>query len=146
MRTHFFLIAGLFSGILGGAIPGRAADPDPATPSPDVKPYREEIVVTASVEPSPRTEVPTVIDRIDRTEIDRRQATEIAQLLETAAGLTVARSGSPGHSTSLFSRGTNSNHTLVLWNGVPLNDAFDGRFDFAAVSYTHLTLPTKRIV
>jgi vitamin B12 transporter len=130
LRIQSVLTACLISGILGGAIPGRATESATTTVS---TPFSEEIVVTASVDPSPRAEVPSVIDRIDRAEIDRRQATEIAQLLETSAGLAIARSGSPGHSTSLFSRGTNSNHTLVLWNGVPLNDAFDGRFDFAVL-------------
>ena len=37
-------------------------------------------------------------------------------------GLNVTQSGPKGQQTSIFARGTNSNHTLVLLNGIPIND------------------------
>jgi vitamin B12 transporter len=137
VRSHLFL-SGLVLGILGGAIAGRAQQPvagaGTAAESHDADtPFTDEIVVTGAIEPGERRAAPAAIDRIDRLEIERRQAREVAQVLEVGAGLTVARSGSAGHTTSLFARGTNSNHTLVLWNGLPLNDSFDGRFDFAVL-------------
>ena len=38
------------------------------------------------------------------------------------SGLDLKQSGQRGQLTSLFMRGTNSNHTLVLLNGIAIND------------------------
>ena len=48
------------------------------------------------------------------------------------SGLDVFQSGPTGQQSSLFIRGTNSNHTLVLLNGIAINDqsATQGLFDF----------------
>ncbi|MBA3564589.1 MAG: TonB-dependent receptor [Gammaproteobacteria bacterium] len=81
----------------------------------------DEIVVTAT-----RTEIardrslaPVIV--IGREEIERSLALDIAELLRFHAGLDVARSGGPGQATSLFIRGADSNHTLVLMDGVEIN-------------------------
>ena len=71
---------------------------------------------------------------ISAEEAEARQATSVLELLATLPGLTVTQSGSAGKAASLFSRGTNSNQTLVLWDGVRLNDPFLGGFDWAFAS------------
>ena len=43
-------------------------------------------------------------------------------VLEYVAGVDVYSDGPTGQKTSVFMRGTNSNHTLVLLNGIPIND------------------------
>ncbi len=63
--------------------------------------------------------VPVIV--IDRETIDRSLATDVAELLRFHAGLDIARNGSPGQTTSLFLRGTESNHTLVMIDGVKIN-------------------------
>jgi vitamin B12 transporter len=93
--------------------------------------FSDSVTVTATLLEEERDDVPASIAVVSEEEIARRQALELHQVLSTVAGAAVAQSGSPGHSTSAFLRGTNSNHTLVLWNGVPLNETFEGRFDFA---------------
>lgn len=52
--------------------------------------------------------------------------------LSAVPGLRVSQSGGPGGNASLFIRGTDSNHVLVLRDGMPLNDASDssGAFNF----------------
>ena len=47
-------------------------------------------------------------------------------------GLDVFQSGEKGQQTSIFTRGSESNHTLVLLNGVAINDqsVTDGLHDF----------------
>jgi vitamin B12 transporter len=113
--------------------PAPASEPAPApgpAPAP-AKTYADSVVVTATLAPEERDQVPGSVTVIDAREIRDRQATEVAELLRTAPGLAVVRSGSPGKVTSLFSRGANSNQTLVLWNGVQLNDPFGGGFDLA---------------
>ena len=57
-------------------------------------------------------------------------------LLEHVVGVDVYSDGPKGQKTSVFMRGTNSNHTLVLLNGIPINDQsspkamFDFGYDF----------------
>jgi vitamin B12 transporter len=72
---------------------------------------------------------------IDRADIDRSQANSLQDLLRGRAGINLANSGGLGKQTSLFLRGTNSSHTLVLIDGVRINSA-----DFAAAAIADLPL------
>ncbi len=92
---------------------------------------QEVLVVTAALEGESQENLPASVEVIDADEIEARQATSIADLLTTATGVHVVRSGSAGKVTSVFSRGTESDHTLVLWNGVELNNPYFGGFDWA---------------
>jgi|CXWL01.1.fsa_nt_gi vitamin B12 transporter len=121
MRTRLLLLA---AGLVGGTTPVLAADPPPLQ-------VEETLVVTASADPEPIRTLSTAVDVIDAAEIEARQASEILDLLATVPGLTVLQSGSPGKAASVFTRGTNSNHTLFLWNGIELNDPVLGGFDSA---------------
>ena len=47
---------------------------------------------------------------------------DVRSVLEHVAGVDVYGDGPRGQKTSIFMRGTNSNHTLVLLNGIPIND------------------------
>jgi vitamin B12 transporter len=58
---------------------------------------------------------------IDRDEIAGMQNTDIADVLRFQAGFDVGRNGGPGQPTSLFIRGSDSNHSLVLFDGVRIN-------------------------
>ena len=53
-------------------------------------------------------------------------------MLKLVSGLDVFQSGTKGQSTSIFTRGSESNHTLVMINGVAINDqsVTDGLHDF----------------
>lgn len=86
----------------------------------------EEIVVTASALPEPLADTPASVTVITRQEIERRAARDVVDVLREVPGLTVARIGSSGHQTSVFTRGANGAHTLVLWNGVEVSPPFFG--------------------
>ena len=73
---------------------------------------------------------------ISARQIQLSGAQTIGGLLQQYAGLDVASNGGPGQPTSLFLRGTNSNQTLVMINGVKLNPA-DG--SGAALANIHLS-------
>ncbi len=79
------------------------------------------IVVTATrtAQIADQSLAPVVI--ITRQEIEQSQATDVAELLRFHAGFDIARNGGPGQTTSLFLRGTDSNHTLVMIDGVKIN-------------------------
>ena len=42
--------------------------------------------------------------------------------LNTVSSINLVQSGPDGQMTSLFTRGTNSNHTLITYNGIPIKD------------------------
>jgi len=79
------------------------------------------VVVTATRVPMPLDEVLAPVIVIDRATIERSAANDAADLLRFHAGLEVARTGGPGQPTSVFIRGADSNHTLVLVDGVRIN-------------------------
>jgi vitamin B12 transporter len=86
----------------------------------------DTLVVTATRTPQPLDDTLPPVTVIDRETIERSQATDIADLLRMHAGIDVARLGGPGQNTSLFLRGTESNHVLLLLDGVKLNPATIG--------------------
>ncbi len=59
---------------------------------------------------------------IDRSAIAKSGALDVVDVLKYIDGIDVKQNGQRGQLTSLFMRGTNSNHTLVLLNGIPIND------------------------
>ncbi len=70
---------------------------------------------------------------IDRKEIELRGEPFLADLLRTVPGVDVVQAGGPGGTTSVFIRGSDSSHTLVLVDGMPVNDAAStsASYDFA---------------
>ncbi len=74
---------------------------------------------------------------LGKTIITRKQITDsgykdVRSVLEYVVGVDVYANGPKGQNTSVFMRGSNSNHTLVLLNGIPINDqgAPKAQFDF----------------
>jgi len=57
------------------------------------------------------------------------------------SGVNSFQSGSIGQQTSIFMRGTNSNHTLVLLNGIPINDqsTTNGLYDFGQDFFSNIS-------
>jgi len=92
------------------------------------------VVVTATRTPVTQADSLAQTILIDRSEIERSQATDVAQILQQYAGLDVSRTGGPGQPASLFIRGGNSNYTLVLIDGVRVNDGSDGAAALANVT------------
>ncbi|MBT8131209.1 MAG: TonB-dependent receptor [Gammaproteobacteria bacterium] len=81
----------------------------------------ERVLVTATRMEIPVDEALSSVVVIDREQIERSMAADVAELLRFHAGLEIGRNGGPGQTTSLFIRGTESNHTLVLIDGVEVN-------------------------
>ena len=69
---------------------------------------------------------------ITKEEIVNSGAVDVNDVLKLINGLDVFQSGTKGQTTSIFTRGSESNHTLVLLNGVAINDqsVTDGLHDF----------------
>jgi len=68
----------------------------------------------------------SAVDVIDRDEIERSQAHSLPQLLRGRAGINLVNQGGLGKLTTLFLRGTESDHTLVLVDGVRIGSSTSG--------------------
>ena len=92
----------------------------------------ENITVTATRVPTPVVNLPAGVTVIDRKTIEERGYVTLVDALSAVPGVRVVQSGGPGAQSSVFIRGTNSNHVLVLRDGVPINDPSDpgGAFNF----------------
>lgn len=91
----------------------------------------EEIVVSATRVEVPRRRVGSAVTVIPREEIERRREVTVAEILRSVPGVEVVRTGGPGGATSVFIRGANSSHTLVLLDGVRVNSSLGGSLDWA---------------
>jgi vitamin B12 transporter len=118
------------------AEPARAQQFAPQ-PLPDGA-FGSEITVTATGVESEVAEVPVATTVITREQMDDAQSASVSDLLRRVPGVTVVQSGDAGSLTSLFTRGTNSNHTLVLLDGVRLNSAYFGGYDWSLPTTTAL--------
>jgi len=69
---------------------------------------------------------------ITKQDIINSGAVDTNDVLKLIPGLDVFQSGQNGQQTSIFTRGAESNHTLVLLNGIAINDqsVTDGLHDF----------------
>ncbi len=80
-----------------------------------------DTIVTATRTETELDEVLAPVIVITRDELERSLAPDIASLLQFHAGLDIGRNGGPGQVTSVFIRGTDSNHATVLVDGVRIN-------------------------
>lgn len=101
------------------------------------------VVVSAHRYETPAEQVGSAITVITAADIERSGKKDIISILRGVPSLDVIQNGGPGGNTSVFMRGTNSEHTLVILDGIELNNpATNNRaFNFANLS----TLAIDRI-
>jgi vitamin B12 transporter len=93
-----------------------------------------EVIVTATRLPAFVEETPSV-HVITREEIEDRQAVFAPDILDTVPGLSVFRNGAFGGPAGVQIRGASADKTLVLIDGVPVNDPSSpaGTYDFSGL-------------
>ncbi|MGE0441207.1 MAG: TonB-dependent receptor plug domain-containing protein [Gemmatimonadales bacterium] len=95
-----------------------------------------ELVVTATRETTPARLRATAADAFGAGELGRRQVAGLTDALRLLPGAAMVGTGGTGGATSTFFRGVNSNQTLILVDGIRVNDAnalsqsFLGGFEF----------------
>ena len=69
---------------------------------------------------------------ITKQEIEDYNLKDLPSVINHVNNVIAVQSGGAGQQTSIFTRGSNSNHTLVLLNGIPINDqsTTNGAYDF----------------
>lgn len=107
------------------AVACAAALPAFAQPARDATDL-DEVVVTANRTPVPVRDVIAPVEVIDRDAIERSQARSLPELLRGRAGVSIGNQGGAGKLTTLFLRGSESDHVLVLVDGVRIGSATSG--------------------
>ncbi len=113
---------------IGVPVAAQTSQPDQSgagSSQPEVTLPLPEQVVTATRVPTPLSEIPAGVTVIDRATIDAHGYDTLTQALAGVPGVEVSPSGGQGGQASIFIRGSNSNHVLVLRDGMPLTDASD---------------------
>jgi vitamin B12 transporter len=82
----------------------------------------DAVVVTATRIPTPESQVASSVTVITADDIAAMQAPTLPDVLKLVPGLNVVQTGGVGGQTSLFMRGTNSNHVKVLVDGIDVSD------------------------
>lgn len=90
------------------------------------------LVVSPTGTPAPVEQIASSLTVITAADIEREQRRTVPDALATVPGLNIVQTGGPGGQTSVFMRGTNSNHTKVLIDGIDVSDPSNPNrsFDF----------------
>jgi vitamin B12 transporter len=106
-----------------GARPVTPAAPA-ATPSAETPPTAagDPVVYSATGVATPARETTSAVTVINRQQLEQQQLRSAPDALSTVPGLNVLQTGSPGGQTSIFLRGTNSNHTKFIIDGIEVAD------------------------
>ena len=83
----------------------------------------DEMVVSANRFEQPISSILAPVTVVTREDIDHWQSNTVIDVLRRLPGVDVAQNGGIGQQSSLFIRGTESRHVLVLIDGVRLNQA-----------------------
>ncbi len=88
------------------------------------------VVITASRTAEKADDTLAAMTVITRDDIERLQAKSVQDVLQGTAGINITNNGGEGKSTSIFLRGTESDHVLVLIDGIKVGSATLGTTAF----------------
>lgn len=92
------------------------------------------MIVTADRFESTTDQLLAVVNTIERAEIDKIAPKSVVDLLEVLPGVSITRNGGAGQNAEVSIRGANSDHVLVLIDGVRISSATLGSVSFSSLS------------
>jgi vitamin B12 transporter len=98
---------------------------------------QHEIIVTATRLETPAKEIASSVTVITKERLEQSKKATVLEALQEALGVSIIQNGPPGGAASVFLRGANSEHTLILLDGVELNDPISPSRSF---DLAHITL------
>jgi len=100
--------------------------------SPDSSSATGPVVVSPTGVVTPAGQVGSSVTVVTDQDIQTQQYRSVPDVLNTVPGLNVVQIGGPGGQASVFMRGTNSDHTKVLIDGIDVSDPTvpNGAFDY----------------
>ncbi|HJU12261.1 MAG TPA: TonB-dependent receptor, partial [Candidatus Binataceae bacterium] len=91
------------------------------------------VVLTPTGMPQPLGEVGTTTSVVSQKQAQIQQSHDLPDLLQQVPGVQVTQSGSPGTVADVSIRGSTPAQTLIMIDGVPVNDAATGQFDISRI-------------
>jgi vitamin B12 transporter len=91
----------------------------------------ETVIISGTRTPVPSTEVGSTLTIVTGEELETRQIRIVSDALRAVPGLAVSRSGPLGTFTQVRIRGAEANQTVVMIDGIKVNDPFTSEVDFA---------------
>ncbi|MGO9475074.1 MAG: TonB-dependent receptor domain-containing protein [Rhodomicrobium sp.] len=106
--------------------------PAPAAPSSNANGIGQTPVISPTTVSTPADQVASSITFITAADLEQDQRRTVSDALQTVPGLNIVQTGGPGGQTSIYMRGTNSNHVKVLVDGIDVSDPSNpnGSYDF----------------
>ncbi|HVX06087.1 MAG TPA: TonB-dependent vitamin B12 receptor [Rhodanobacteraceae bacterium] len=86
----------------------------------------DQVIVTATRTAQTEDQTLAPVTVITRAEIELLQPSSLQDLLNDTPGMAISNQGGPGKQTSMFLRGTNYDHVLVLLDGIRIGSATSG--------------------
>ena len=131
----FFAVAALFisSQIFAQLIP-QQREPDSST-------LLDPVVLTATKLPQKQSNTGKVVSVIGKEQIEKNSSRTVAQLLNEQAGITISGAlNNLGTNQTIYMRGASSGRTLVLLDGIPVNDPtmINNEFDLNLLSLNNI--------
>jgi vitamin B12 transporter len=126
-RARHRVLASLFATNLFVLHAAAAVADDESPPSDALA----RVIVSATRLPTPEDEVASSVTLITAADIEAEQAHTLPDILQQVPGLDIVQTGGIGGQTSLFMRGTNSNHVKIYVDGIDVanpstpTDTFD---------------------
>jgi len=96
----------------------------------EVSAVEQQVVVSASLEGSLAPQLGSSVSTVSDQEIDDRGAQNVTDILRGIPGVALDDTGRRGGATGAFIRGGDSDYSLVMVDGIQLNE-FGGYFDFS---------------
>ncbi|MBN1301466.1 MAG: TonB-dependent receptor [Melioribacteraceae bacterium] len=87
-----------------------------------IKSKLSEVIVSANKTPTSAVEIASSYSVITGEHLRKLQKSTVLEALRDIEGISITQQGGPGRLASVFIRGANSNHTLVLIDGIEMND------------------------
>ena len=94
----------------------------------------EPMVIVETRTAQPLSETSPWVTRISGEDLHRRQIYNLADALRSVPGMAIMRTGQAGAQTSLFSRGSQSDHVSFLYAGRKLNGGFSGTYNLGQIA------------
>ena len=116
-----------------GAQTPRARASQPAATQSAAAQANAQLVVSPTGIATPAAHVANAITVVTAKDIATQQFRSVPDILAAIPGLNVVQTGGAGGQSSVFTRGTNANHTKILIDGIDVGDVTNanGAFDFA---------------
>src|SRR5215207_3691045 len=91
----------------------------------------EGVLISGTRTGSLSAETGSTVSVLTAAELEQRQIRFVSDALRQVPGVAVSRQGPVGTSTQVRIRGAEANHTVVVVDGVKINDPFTSEVDFA---------------